>query len=187
MTITQDNQLAVSDVRSRLDEIQAGIAALVEQRQMLMTTTCAELAAAGIEAHVIRYRYTAPVEAGDIGTVQESYFFSNSQEFNFRLGEMDPRERGPYFSGPGLVIERGRFKVLLVDGNEVLVARVPDDHADEEAAHKRAVSRLRTLAKSEGMRVRTRDREVDIIDPFNSTAHSGDVSSAFKWLMGFAD
>ncbi|WEG10428.1 hypothetical protein PU630_07765 [Microbacterium horticulturae] len=89
------------------------------------------------------------------------------------------------FSGDDyLTIYRGNFAVEACSADGVVVySREPDD-AEEEVAHRKSLSRLRTYARSQGMRVQVRDRDVALVAPTNDVVHQGDVLSGFMWLLG---
>lgn len=192
-TATIANASTVADdLAAKLETIRTEIDALVQRRENLMLTTQAELIAAGIPAYVIDSH--APrgnrEVAGDVGFVVESYFDYSPRHpkvrMTFHRNPDSNRDRGPYWTTCGLMIDHGDSEVLLVDGDKMLVAETPD-LGDTEAPHRKAIARLRTLARSHGMTVSVRDREVTLIDLMNNRPHIGDVFSAFKWLTGNLD
>lgn len=97
------------------------------------------------------------------------------------------RPVGPRLMGywQHLIIGLGPHVVDAVTGAVVIVRPLPQAPEDEARNFRMAVRRLRTLARGELMRVRVRDREVDLIDPGNNVAFRGTVNGAFAWLCGF--
>jgi len=178
----------------RLAAIRAEIEMLTSRRDSLMLTTQAELAASGIASFLIaRSRRAVLPEVGQFGVVVETFFEFESRierDVDFYPGtstsSSDRRDAGPHMTSSGFLIDHGGFEVMLRDDRCLLVAQV-DEARNTEAAHARAVSRLRNLAQPQSMRVRVRDREVSLITPMNDTVHLGDVISAFKWLTGTLD
>ena len=187
----------VENATTRLDRIRADIDALVEARNTLMLTACAELVAAGVDAHIVtsqahvNYK-NVPHTVGTVGWFSTDYIHGAHQdmrrdEFHIPKQGGEGWEPGPrvFNSTDRLFVARGTYEVLLVDDdNKVLIAPSPNSH-DLERAHGHAVSRLRNHAKNELMRVKVRDREITLINPMNTIVHVGDVETAFMWLMGF--
>lgn len=194
---TADNCIAPTEslefIKVQLNQIRNTVADLLKQRENLLLTTQAELIAAGIQAHVItRSARHNNYEVGELGFVVESFqifsptYTDHSVSFYRAQGMRSTlRAWGPRAHDTGLYIDHGVFEVILCDEDSVLVAKPDQD--DDEDLYRRAVARLRTLARNEAMRVRTCDRQIEIVNPFNTVMHTGDVVSAFKWLMGIEE
>lgn len=175
----------ITDLRAVLDGIRSDVHALLERRTHLMSTTCAELSAHGIEAHVItrRGRTTSPSIGSQVRVVDEYVVYRTSQRRRLWLTERDKEIAvGPWWMGPSLLIEKGTYEVLLIDGDEYLVAKLPDVD-DVERGHRLAVGRLRTLARENDLRVRVRDRVISLLDPMGTVIHEGTIDSAYCFIL----
>jgi hypothetical protein len=184
----------VERAREGLAVIQAEIESLVARRNELMSTAWAELVAAGVDAHVvplkafpyIKGRHNADAEV--LVRLLESWYVLPSGRYHdfdvYRVSAITRRRNvGPEATERGLTLDHGMHRVLLVDTDNVLIARVPGLE-DDERSHRLAVGRLRTLARREQMRVRVRDLSVEIVDPMDTVVHTGTVLTAFAFLLG---
>ncbi|MEV5042721.1 hypothetical protein [Microbacterium sp. LMI1x-1-1.1] len=189
MTTTNTNvSTLVRDASTALGEMRASIADIVTRRQNLMLTACAGLHASGVDARIVTARGTQPFTAGEHGSLTITYdvfrgVTTSRTSFNRTDARRDP---GPFtgrglFSGGILYDALGTWEVLLVDDNQLLIARF--ETGGEEQAHRKAVARLRTLAKHDDLRVRTRDHDVTLMDPMGNTVHEGTVTTAHAFIL----
>ncbi|WP_294981730.1 hypothetical protein [uncultured Microbacterium sp.] len=175
----------ITDLRAALNGIRIDVNALLEQRAHLMSTTCAELSAHGIESHVIthRGRTSNPPVGTHVRVVDEYVVYCTSQSRRLWLTERDREIAvGPWWMGSSLLIEKGTYEILLIDGDEYLVAKLPDVD-DVERGHRLAVGRLRTLAREDDLRVRVRDRVISLLDPMGTVIHEGTIESAYCFIL----
>ncbi|WJL95874.1 hypothetical protein QSU92_01205 [Microbacterium sp. ET2] len=186
-TITPADVAAVA--ADKLATIKAEIADLVQRREALLSTTIAELTAHGIEARVARnaQRDLMPYKAGDMVHVVETHgpvagfhwsiIGPHATEKALRWG---PRVGATWGNHCDVIVNRGQHEVLLVDSRDVLLVRT---RAETDQEYRRAVGRLRTQARHDGIRVHVRDREVALEDGMGNVLHTGDVETAFFWLF----
>ncbi len=175
----------IGDISLRLAEIKAEIRDVVERRQNILATACAEILATGTDARVVKsQRRTNTWQVGDRVVVTDAYnVYPTSVD---RRSYMNPAEGlrrlswGPETYVLGLLVHHGVYEVLLIDDDDVLVVQVEQE---SEQDHRRAVSRLRNLARKDGLRVQARDREITLTDPMGNAVHQGEVTSAFCWLL----
>lgn len=176
-------------VRARFDAIRAEIDAAVQRREELFITAQAELIAAGIDCAVVSDVYSK-FEAGQrVILWDECHRRDNGSVFSQRSITLEWLEHrredddryGPYDYGWRTHISHGAYDIVTIEDRKALLVKVEQD---DEAGHKRAVSRLRNRAKAEHLRVRARDQEVALISPMNDVVHEGDVNSAYLWLCG---
>jgi hypothetical protein len=177
----------IAELQGRLNEIRNEISSITARRETLMITTCADLTASGIETRIVKRKaseYTKSLQVGDV--VRLTYnltLHKKDREIPVSMWPWDTsRSVGPRLTRGYFFIDSGPYEVLLIDGEEHLVAKLPQ--AQDMRDHTLAVGRLRTLARNEGMRLRMRDRDVTLVDPANTDAHVGTVETAFMWLMG---
>lgn len=176
--------ISPDSLRGRLEEIRAEVEDVLERRNNLFRTARAELIASGIDAEIVSVN-AAP---GDKVAVYEEVWHwpdGRGDSTHTRASRLGGRRDlwGPYqVTELVFAFERGVYDVIVVDGRDALVAKVPG--LDDEPGHRRAVGRLRRLAKSEYMRVRVRDREITLLSPMNDIVHVGDVNTAYAWLCG---
>lgn len=179
----------IDELFTRFAKIRADVDEVIERRTNLFVTTQAELIAAGIDAAIVPNR---KFDTGQMVTVWDEYSrYGNglpamhrvtaARQWMEHLRENDDRW-GAYDYGSDVYVCRGLYEVLVIDGKTVLVAEVQE--RDQEHGHKRAVGRLRRLARAEHMRVQVRDRAVTLISPMNDIVHEGDVNTAYLWLSG---
>lgn len=186
----------LQDTRARLDALRAEIDELVERRKNLVTTTTAELAAAGIETVVIRthkstWQQFEHWQVGEQASIYTCIDAEGAREVSHHASRKPwKKENPPLVSSPNngwMFVQRGRFEVVLVDEPptegpvDSVWAKIEDPSED---AHRRAISNLRGRARREGYRVQARDRAVSLIDPMNTVVHEGDVITASMWLVG---
>ena len=186
MITTQDTD--VDRARAGLDAIQARIDALIEERAALMTTAQAELVAAGVDSHVVP-RFTL----GSLHPAADRYYYVTDYRAGSRyVGQTLSPVRddhahapvGPHTWSKGMLhIAHGTYSILLRDVDSLLIARIPDAD-DDERGHRLAVSRLRTLARKDDMRVQVSDRDITLVDPMETVVHEGTVVTAFAFLLG---
>lgn len=182
----------VTDTRNRFDEIRSSIDDLVERRKSLMLTTLAELIVCGINGRIATEDFGRVPAVGTTGFLIERVSARRGQvEHELEIHPGYPahgRLPGPYTYTGSLknefYIDWGQHEVILVDDDRSYLVVPLVDPEEEEDGHRRAVARLRNMARSEGMRVRVRGLEITLIDPFNNVAHEGDVVTAFAWLLG---
>ncbi|WP_396935762.1 hypothetical protein [Mycolicibacterium sp.] len=197
-------QLAqVSTTRAALDQVQAQITDVLDARANLFRECRDQLVQAGLDAYVLRtYGDSAP-EVGEPWVVLDEYLPWKDGRVGHRVAgwraELTPhvtggesRVRAWHWMGDRhrLVLHHGLSRVVLVD--EVPSPRwsrtwdvllVGEPIADPEGDHRRSIGRLRSLARQDDLRVRVRDREVSLIDPFDTVVHAGDVVTAFAFLL----
>lgn len=177
----------------KLAEIKTEITDLVQRREQLLVSALAELTAHGIEARAVdnaRWQDLLPApKAGDRVHVIETYGgYTGYHRSIWREGRLDERVAdlwGPrvgiaYEDRTSVIIHRGLHEILLVDDSDALLVRIGPE---SEEQHRRAVARLRTQARHDGIRVHVRDREVTLDDGMGNTLHTGDAESAFFWLF----
>ncbi|WP_020097408.1 hypothetical protein [Microbacterium sp. 11MF] len=187
-TNTTDVSTLVHDASTALSQMRASIAEIVARRQNLMLTACAELSAAGVEARIVTARGREPFIAGEHGSLTITYdTFRGTTTARTSFNRTDARrDPGPFtgrslFGGSVLYDALGTWEVLLVDNDQLLIARV--ETGWEERAHRKAVARLRTLAKHDDLHVRARDLHVTLMDPMGNTVHEGTVTSAHAFIL----
>ncbi|HWL79240.1 hypothetical protein [Microbacterium sp.] len=176
--------------RFTLDQYAASIEAILRSRDDLLTDTLTELTAAGYDAKIVRRWRTHELLAGDVIGVLETFDRSDGGGV---LRRLEPWEYPDRFDRVGvyaetwstnsarITVHHGPHRVMLVDGRDVLA--VKDEDAESEAAHRRSVARLRTLARHDDLRVRVLDHDIALVDPLDNVVHEGDVLSAFAWIL----
>lgn len=173
----------------KLATIKAEIADLVQRREELLATVQAELIAHGIEARVMSgfQRSLAPIKVGDLEYVVETYGPVLGYHWSLlgsyatdRARKWGPRVGVTWGDHADVIVNRGQYEVLLADDQDILLVRT---HRETDEEHRRAVSRLRTQARHDGIRVLVRDRTVTLDDGMGNALHTGDVVSAFLWLF----
>lgn len=189
MSTIETTSATLDELTARFAQIRAEVNEVIERRNNLFVTTQAELIAAGIDAAIVPGH---ALSAGDVVMVWDQYttltdgrpgwhrVSATHRWSEYRLADDD--RWGVYEYGCQAHLCRGVYEVLVVDGAAALVAKAQG--MDEEPGHKKAVGRLRRLARSENMRVSVRDRAVTLISPMNDVVHEGDVNSAALWLLG---
>ncbi|WP_248240259.1 hypothetical protein [Microbacterium kunmingense] len=174
-----------SSAAEKLAEIKSEINDLVRRREQLLASALAELIAHQVPARVISMKgWTGNASAGDRVYVLDAYDNVGPRlRTHTNLFSVDSAYRrnwGPEAYNLGVLVHRGLHEVLLVDGTDILAVAIEEV---SDADHRRAVQRLRTAARYDGIRVHVRDREVTLDDGMGNTLHTGDVESAFHWLF----
>lgn len=178
---------AVDRARAALGSVKARIAALQEERNSLMATAQAELIAAGVDAIVVSFHGMPdrPVIGAEM-QVTERWWTPPAWlrvEHGYSAHTNGEGSLGPYACEFGIVNDLGAHVALLIDGDDVLFAPIPGAN-DEERGHRLALGRLRTLARSEGLHVRARDLDIEVVDGVGTRLHNGTVLSAFAFILG---
>jgi len=192
MTTIQATEPIIRRAATVLDQYAASINEAHRAREKLLADTVTGLNAAGFETRIIRRWGDARNDAvGDIvGVVErfERWGHDLERQGRFVYPTAHIREGVSYFTFQkpiptvSLSIYHGPHRVMLVDEDDLLVAKDPDLEAG--AAHRRSVARLRTLARHDSLRVRGHGLDIALIDPLDNVVHEGDVASAFAWILG---
>jgi hypothetical protein len=101
-------------------------------------------------------------------------------------GEDPAQKWGPYASATGYCfwLHKGAYVCVLADDESAVIVDATKFHPISAEQISRAVSRLRSLAQREHMRVSVHDTAVTIKSPMNDVVHEGDINSAYLWLCG---
>lgn len=200
-TILPEASTALDDARlvsARVEGIRTAVADLIASQMTALERGRDELRSAGIDAHIVTYSNSGTPHVGNIGTLWERYmdgdWCGRIHEYSFSYYEDRPMaalkddRRGAYVSRGQVSIHHGPYEIIAIgapagtwEPQPLLIAKHEDVH--DAYGHRRAIARLRTLARGEQMRVQTRDREVSLVNPMNTVVHVGDVTSATLWLM----
>lgn len=170
----------------RIRSLQRRAARDLREARMAFIECHASMQSGGIDAKLV------PVSAGWLADpilqvdVIESYERLGSGRTFHRTGLYRPLATRKYGieadrHDARLFVRHGLHDVVLAHGLHAIAVPV---EGDSESAHCRSVSRLRTLARREELRVQVRDHEVVLLDPLGNDLHRGDVLSGFAFIVG---